>query len=675
MNRSRGAVVDGGLDERTMFLPTKRVPEEGEENGDGSAWHQPANEEEMRSDEIGDRQQQQQGSSPTPPSVLRCDASKSREALRADLLLDENTSISGGHRRHHSADMRTMHSEPAMTHENSLAVVSEWAPRKLSEGNIFDPSAKAGNSRIRSPAKRKLSESRGVNLPDIRIVPNSPRNSFKSKDERMIERHMAPNNSLPMQTPPLTSSPITHVMRRIPLTVNTNAPLRSNSPGSTRSNLNAIINICVFLPDNRGIQFAVEGGRMATATCLIELVCEHLQIPVGLARNVFALWMMSPLLEVQLKPHHIALDVRRNWAGLLKKFTNSSQEEIEVDEPLLVFRRNVLLSVENEQDVYYHEKATEVLFLDARDQVLSGRYMCDFDDALHLAAVDMALTLGPFKETHHTLNYIREALEEFLPEQHVHAAKSFSLFGYQIVGCKGFEKEVVDEYRALSQPHDPHSLRVTYLRAVSRFPFYGAAFFHGQIERPPTKDIRKLLRTAQSDLPVLIGVNREFITVIDPHKHTVLLSQAIDDCSWRRFDNADPSNADALPSFFLHFPDDEAAAAASNDFGFKPPSSKLLQVFTRQAVMIEALLNAVYQCYALEAANDDEESAEEEEEEENGDIAADDDEVDGVVSAARINYNKSTTLSNKLSRLCLATFDEKGQCVQAQGSLRRVLQD
>lgn len=57
-----------------------------------------------------------------------------------------------------------------------------------------------------------------------------------------------------------------------------------------------------------------------------------------------ALWLISPLFEVQLSPHHIAFQLHEKWRLFLRRFTTANEEEIAFDEPLLVIRRNVHLS-------------------------------------------------------------------------------------------------------------------------------------------------------------------------------------------------------------------------------------------------------------------------------------------------------------------------------------------
>lgn len=55
--------------------------------------------------------------------------------------------------------------------------------------------------------------------------------------------------------------------------------------------------------------------------------------------------------EVQLKPHHNPYEIRKNWMQFLKRFTSAENNELVADEPLLVLKRNVQLSIEREREV------------------------------------------------------------------------------------------------------------------------------------------------------------------------------------------------------------------------------------------------------------------------------------------------------------------------------------
>ncbi|VDN92014.1 unnamed protein product, partial [Brugia pahangi] len=100
-----------------------------------------------------------------------------------------------------------------------------------------------------------------------------------------------------------------------------------------------------------GLKFSLIGGKFATASSLLLLLADHLGIVADIFKQVCALWMVSDLLEVQLKPHHNPYEIRKNWMQFLQRFTNAESNELVADEPLLVLKRNVQLPVEREREV------------------------------------------------------------------------------------------------------------------------------------------------------------------------------------------------------------------------------------------------------------------------------------------------------------------------------------
>ncbi|KAL1373934.1 hypothetical protein pipiens_018360, partial [Culex pipiens pipiens] len=176
----------------------------------------------------------------------------------------------------------------------------------------------------------------------------------------------------------------------------------------------------------------------------------------------------------------------------------------------------------------------------------------------------------------------------------------------------------------------------------------------------PVRGLMSLMQ--QKDLPVLIAVNERGIYVIDQIECTLLLGLKYDELSW---DYAKPSNVndpECLPCIFLQFGAVENGIAAT----------KLMQIFTRQAAMVDALIT-----HFIEQAKRRKESG-------GGAGAGEvpDVPIVGVVGVGGgggenpyeaepnpIQNNGVGVLSNKLSRLTLATFDDEGRCIGQTGSL------
>lgn len=184
---------------------------------------------------------------------------------------------------------------------------------------------------------RKLSESRQIKLPII------PMKSF-----------LGPNRFL-SAAPELESeySPVTQVLNDFPSAEISQRTLSSQSFNFIPNDQTTtdFLDIRIFLPDGKSIQFTVENGKEAQSTDLLSLIGEHYEIPEEIIKDIFALWLVSPLFEVQLKSYHCPAQIRMKWPGFLKKFTDANEDDIAIDEPLLVLKRNVTLTVDAEKMV------------------------------------------------------------------------------------------------------------------------------------------------------------------------------------------------------------------------------------------------------------------------------------------------------------------------------------
>ncbi|CDW56697.1 hypothetical protein TTRE_0000497901 [Trichuris trichiura] len=130
-----------------------------------------------------------------------------------------------------------------------------------------------------------------------------------------------------------------------------NAALKGNGALQRRSS--DPLELCIFLPNRQGIQFTIAEGRYANASQLTTLLWAEMELEKTTAQKTFALWMCSPLLSIQLKDHHVPFKLRKLWPHLLRRYTSASEEEIFRDEPLLMVRRNVMLSIDEEMRVIH----------------------------------------------------------------------------------------------------------------------------------------------------------------------------------------------------------------------------------------------------------------------------------------------------------------------------------
>ena len=119
-------------------------------------------------------------------------------------------------------------------------------------------------------------------------------------------------------------------------------------------------------------------GRNATAENIISIIQSESEL--GLARYatninsqpVFALWLCSTQLEVQLQATHKPLELASKWPRLVNKY-GLPDSKCQDEEPLLYFRRNIFLSRREEEQIK-EAKILELLYAEAKKNVLDGNY-------------------------------------------------------------------------------------------------------------------------------------------------------------------------------------------------------------------------------------------------------------------------------------------------------------
>ncbi|CAD5231030.1 unnamed protein product [Bursaphelenchus xylophilus] len=471
-----------------------------------------------------------------------------------------------------------------------------------------------------------------------------------------------------------------------------------------------ISDIRVYLPDGKALQIPVEDAETAMSAELLSAITDHLEIEEDVGAEALALWLISPLLEIQLKPHHKVYAIRQKWAALLRRFSLASEDQITYDEPLLVIRRNVHLSVVAE--IEYEDQfecLTEVLYLHAKDEYLSGRYIVDMEQSRKLAALLMAVEHGTFDKDQEAMEVLSEELPNLIPQHLINKCKSFFLFGLNSMECKkGCERQILNEYKAvLEDLQDNHQRRKSFLNILRRNPCYGAAFFYGSIDRRPASSwlaATKRFFSQQQQLEIRIGINNELITVADDKTNELLLTRRVLDCSW--FSSQEDNLDEEIPSFFLHFPDDsvlekmdesELSGHESEMDGCSGASiaddlvTRLIQVFSKQASLIDALLVSIKDRTTSDYGSNEDISIESPESQSTEDpislpahshktlstrsVASS---RNSLAKSTRSNWstfsNMSTYSNSKLSKLCVATIDPEGKCTEAHEARKGILE-
>ncbi|XP_068779684.1 FERM domain-containing protein 8 isoform X2 [Struthio camelus] len=292
-------------------------------------------------------------------------------------------------------------------------------------------------------------------------------------------------------------------------------------PGGARRGSGTGPDVLVFLADGAAVPLALEHPPGATAGELQRRLRAALRLPEA-AGQALALWLASPLLEVQLKPKHQPFRLCRQWPELLLRFSDAPDSDIAQDEPCLQLRRNVFFSKKKELELE-DEELLRLLYEEARGNLLGGRYPCDPEDCEELGALVCRLRLGPFDERRHTASALRPLLGREVPGPR---GRRGLLGALRRGGRRAPELGLLQAFRAGPGPAAaPPGLYRAFLQRCHQLPYYGCAFFPGAIDRPPGGLLSRGGRRAVS-----VAVGLEGVSIIDPREQAELMSALIECC-------------------------------------------------------------------------------------------------------------------------------------------------
>ncbi|XP_065066430.1 putative FERM domain-containing protein FRMD8P1 isoform X2 [Rhopilema esculentum] len=330
------------------------------------------------------------------------------------------------------------------------------------------------------------------------------------------------------------------------------------------------LNIAVFLKEGTGHLLCLENGKQTTAGEIKQIMMDVLSIPHD-CKDLFAVWLISPLLELQLKGQHVPFKLRRQWKNLLKRFTWAKDEEISKDEPVMVFQRNSFLSVADERKVT-NDKAIRRLFEEAKLNVLKGRYRIANADAEMLGGILACIAHGKFDGEKHTIGFFKRSLDNFLPQSAIKRQWLSKKLNRNAV-----EQHLITQYSLASErTDDPNKFYRIFLEFCWTLPFYGAAFFKGQVE--PVSHDHQIWKSRSMNIS--IGIGRGGITIFRENKSEILLNLMYDELSW---DYSQCSEEAGTDSFCIEYD------TVANDG--KHIASQL-QIFSPQAAMMDALVDS-----------------------------------------------------------------------------------
>uniref|UniRef100_A0A1A8LWD5 FERM domain-containing protein 8 n=2 Tax=Nothobranchius TaxID=28779 RepID=A0A1A8LWD5_9TELE len=345
--------------------------------------------------------------------------------------------------------------------------------------------------------------------------------------------------------------------------------------------------VLVYLYGDSAVHLSLEGLGSVSVQDLGHSVREALQIPESV-QDAFAFWLCSPLLELQLKMRHQPYKLCRQWQDLLYRFTDASEEDISQDEPYLQYRRNVLYPKAKEMQID-DEGVLRLLQEEAKSNILSGRYPCDPEHWMALGALTLALEEGTSLDDQQVTTTIREKkLSSFLPAHVVVGSGGFlsTLRGKSSRHAE-LEQKLLEEYRKIRSSAgtspEPRQLLHQYLSMCHMLPFYGCAFFCGEIDKPAQGILHRGKRKA-----VNVGICLKGVYVMDVKEKHVLLGLHFNELSW---DHSYPEEEGDSHILWLEFDGEEDGT----------PVNKLLKIYSKQAELMSGFIEF---CVELRSASE-----------------------------------------------------------------------
>uniref|UniRef100_A0A8C5PHF5 FERM domain-containing protein 8 n=1 Tax=Leptobrachium leishanense TaxID=445787 RepID=A0A8C5PHF5_9ANUR len=333
----------------------------------------------------------------------------------------------------------------------------------------------------------------------------------------------------------------------------------------------------VYLINEDAVPLHLESSLSITpAQEFHRLIRVALQLP-DIAQEVFALWLISPLLEVQLKPKHQPYKICRQWPDLLARFTNCSFDDLHQDEPSLQFRRNIFFHKAGELQIS-HKDILRLLYEEAKYNVLEGRYPCDVEDCEMLGGLTCRLELGPYDEDLHTPSTLRHKLDCYLPQYICKKRNGSLLTVFKNRGGRqaGFEQTLINTYKGVKETSacsESEALTchyMAYLKKCHELPYYGCAFFVGAVDKPPQG-----LLSRNGRKTVSVSINMEGVSVIDRKEKHVLISLKYSELSW---DHTYLDEEEQI--LWLEFDGENEGT----------PVNKLLKIYSKQAELMSGLI-------------------------------------------------------------------------------------
>ncbi|KAJ3109420.1 FERM domain-containing protein 8 [Phlyctochytrium planicorne] len=206
----------------------------------------------------------------------------------------------------------------------------------------------------------------------------------------------------------------------------------------------------------------------------------RLQLHSGQAGDTFrskkAVFLVD---KIQIRPKTNIFHLVINWNKVVVKYTHFPQALDPahlVNRHWFIFRREATVSKDQEIRFNGDENVVNLLYGEAKRNVLSGRYICTPEDVAILAALQIQINLGNADPLRRPAGYIsrnRQFLENIVPAKMVNLKRPAD-----------WERLITDEHVRLKGTNVA-TARIAYLNMVRQWRCYGCSFFPVCHDPPP----------------------------------------------------------------------------------------------------------------------------------------------------------------------------------------------
>ncbi|KAJ3184380.1 Krev interaction trapped protein 1 [Gaertneriomyces sp. JEL0708] len=232
-------------------------------------------------------------------------------------------------------------------------------------------------------------------------------------------------------------------------------------------------------------------------------------------RSMFALWVVSKDLELQIRPDLDIFSIMNKWNTLVLNYTHYP-EAIDPNHPInrhwFVYRREATLTKRLERLVT-HDPTVRLLYGEAKRNVMTGRYVCTVEDAIVLAGIQTSLVSGSYDRARHPDGYLinNDFWKTLIPARLHDEHKP----GEWEAAIRGEHSKHVGK--------EPAALRQAYVEYTREWACYGCAFFPCCKDRPPAGFFEFRLQRWQ------IGISTDGCVVLDQDKNGYAFAKQWDD--------------------------------------------------------------------------------------------------------------------------------------------------